>query len=101
MFRYVLVTGFRLGLWAGAGVLVAVGWAFYYASNFGTGLVDPSVVTLSRFTVPVAGFSEYFDFIGPVGVTQSIAWNAATYASIGWVVEAIRGLHWRSLFQVA
>ena len=78
---------YRIAMWAGAGFLVAGGWALYaFVSTPFTNERLRDVWTLVRFTCPVAIAGEHF----PISLYWALAANAATYALVGLVVEALR-----------
>ena len=80
----------RVAAWAAAGYLVARGWGLYYASVFGTGEAAPVLEALALWTQPVIAADRFFDFLPQaVGVGGAARWNAAAYASLGAVVEAV------------
>jgi hypothetical protein len=76
----------RIGMWAGAGFLIAGFWALYF---FPTATISAGPIwTLARLTCPVVFASFYFHF--PLGVYWAILANAATYALVGLIVESLR-----------
>lgn len=79
---------YRIRLWAIAGFLVANCWALYFAEVSKDNPIEPIVWTLAGLTQPIALVSFYFHF------GLSFYWvllaNAATYALIGLIVEALR-----------
>ncbi|MGA9813434.1 MAG: hypothetical protein WBQ64_11690 [Terriglobales bacterium] len=80
---------YRIALWAGAGFLVAVGWALYAFASAPPGMTagDP-IVSLVELSCPVVFASIHFHF--PLGLYWSLLANAATYGLIGLIVEALR-----------
>ena len=80
----------RIAVWAGAGFLIAAGWwiyAFAWAPVPVT-QTGPIVWTMIRLSCPVVLAGAYFHF--GVSVYWVLLVNAATYAGVGLVVEAIR-----------
>ena len=77
---------YRIGMWAAAGFVVAGGWALYALASTPPALSsnDP-MITLVRLTCPIALFSHY-----PISVYWVLLANAATYALVGLMVEALR-----------
>src|ERR1700675_4991277 len=80
---------YRIGIWASAGFLVAGCWALYAFATTPPAMTsaDP-IVTLVEFTCPVVFASIYFRFA--LGLYSSLLANAATYGSIGLIVETLR-----------
>jgi hypothetical protein len=76
----------RIGMWASAGFLVAVFWALYALAAAPPAFtsVDP-MVSLVRLTCPIALLSSY-----PIRLYWVLLANAATYALVGLIVEALR-----------
>ena len=72
----------RIALWAGAGFLTAAFWAFFLFPT--TPMDSTPILTLARLSCPVAflnvGLRVYWVLLA----------NAATYALIGLVFEALR-----------
>ena len=80
---------FRIAMWASAGLLVAGCWNLYALATFPIQMTsEPIVWTLVRSTCPIAFASFYFHF--PVSLYWVLLANAATYALIGLIVEALR-----------
>jgi hypothetical protein len=79
----------RIAMWAGAGFLVAVGWALYAMATQPPALTsaDP-MLALAEFSCPIAFASMHFHF--PVSLYACLIANAATYGLIGLAVESIR-----------
>lgn len=77
---------YRIGMWAGAGFLVACFWALYALAKTPPAMTsaDP-MMTLARFTCPIALFSFY-----PIRLYWVLVANAATYALVGLAVEILR-----------
>ena len=72
---------YRICAWASAGFLVASFWALYL---FPTAMNSTPLLALARFTCPVA-------FVGvPIRFYWVLLANAATYALVGLIVEALR-----------
>jgi hypothetical protein len=80
---------YRIAIWASAGFLVAGCWALYACATTPPAMTsaDP-IVTLVEFTCPVVSASIYFHFA--LGLYSSLLANAATYGSIGLIVETLR-----------
>jgi len=79
----------RVGIWAGAGLLVAVGWALYAYSTFPSLIEEnPIVFNLAFWTQPIALASLRFHF--GVGLYWALLANALTYGCIGLIVETLR-----------
>jgi hypothetical protein len=72
---------YRICAWTSAGFLVASFWAFYL---FPTATNSTSLLTLARFTCPIA----FVDV--PLRFYWVVLANAATYALVGGLVEAVR-----------
>lgn len=77
---------YRIAMWAGAGLLVAGCWAFYFAMANKDNPIEPIVYTLVRLTCPVAIAGSYF----PLSIYWVLVANAATYALAGVIVETLR-----------
>ena len=80
----------RVVMWASAGFVIAVSWGLYFATADKDIPIGPIVQALSRLTVPADAVVLYFNPGLPVGLTAVVLHNAATYALVGVVVEAIR-----------
>ena len=80
---------YRIAMWAGAGFLIAVGWALYAMATQPPVMTsaDP-ILTLVEITCPIAFASFHFHF--GVSLYSSLLANAATYALVGVIVEAVR-----------
>jgi hypothetical protein len=82
----------RIGIWAGVGLLVAVGWALYAYFTFPSLIQakgeDSIVWSLALFTQPIvlAGFRFHFG----IGLYWVLLANALTYGFIGLIVETVR-----------
>jgi hypothetical protein len=79
----------RISIWAGVGLLVAVGWALYAYSTFPSLIQEnPIVWNLALFTQPLvlAGFRFHFG----IGLYWVLLANALTYGFIGLIVETVR-----------
>jgi hypothetical protein len=74
-------------MWAGAGFLVAGGWALYAFASTPPALTftDP-LMTLVRITCPIALLGRSF----PIRLEWVLLANAATYALLGLIVEPLR-----------
>ena len=78
---------YRIAAWAGAGFLVAGCWALYaFAMAPFTNERMRDVWTLLSLTCPVAIAGAHF----PISLYWALAANAATYALVGLLVEALR-----------
>jgi hypothetical protein len=77
---------YRIGMWASAGFLVAGCWALYAFAITPPAMTsaDP-IVTLVELTCPIALFRSH-----PLGLYFVLLANAATYALVGLIVEALR-----------
>lgn len=77
----------RIAMWAGAGFLVAGGWALYAFASTPPALTftDP-LMTLVRITCPIALLGRSF----PIRLEWVLLANAATYALLGLIVEPLR-----------
>ena len=77
---------YRIGMWAGAGFLVAGGWALYALASTPPALTtaDP-MMPLVKLTCPIALLSFY-----PLRLYWVLLANAATYALAGLIVETLR-----------
>lgn len=87
-------TKYRVAIWTGVGFLVAAFWAIYFfptATNIIT--TRPGTWALARFTCPVIFGGSYFRF--GISLYWVLLANAATYALIGAVIEALAGRHTR------
>ena len=79
----------RIVIWAGVGSLVAAFWALYFSPTAPIPITSAEPMwTLARLTCPVVFASFYFHF--PLGVYWAILANAATYALVGLITEALR-----------
>jgi hypothetical protein len=80
---------FRIAISAGAGFLVAVGWALYSSSVFPSAITpaEPVAWNLALLTQPImlAGFRFHFG----IGVCWVVLANAATYGLIGLIAETM------------
>jgi hypothetical protein len=76
----------RIAMWAGAGLLVAAGWAIYAMVSTPPALTiaDP-ILPLVRLTCPISNLGFY-----PLSLYWVLAANAATYALLGLIVETLR-----------
>lgn len=77
-------------MWAGVGLLVAVGWWIYALAWAPVPITAtaPIVWTLVRFSCPVVLVGTYFHL--GVSVYGVLLANAAIYALIGLMVEGLR-----------
>lgn len=78
----------RIAVWAGAGFLVAVFWAIYFATLSKDLPVKPIVNALATFSCPLALVGNHFHF--GVKLSWVLVTNAAFYALFGFVVEGLR-----------
>jgi hypothetical protein len=83
-------TIFRIALWASAGFLVSVGWAFYFASTDKANPIQPIVYALVWLSQPGAGAVTVLYPDLPVGLWPLVVANIATYALLGLIIETIR-----------
>ena len=81
---------FRIAMWATAGFLVAVGWGIYFATKDKGISIEPIVYDLARLTQPAAALVLYLNPRSTLGLTTVVLGNAAMYALVGFIVEAIR-----------
>jgi hypothetical protein len=77
---------YRIVMWASAGFLVAGCWALYFLMASKANPVESVVYILTRLTCPVAIAGSYF----PLSVYWVLVANAATYALVSLIVEALR-----------
>jgi hypothetical protein len=77
----------KIAMWAGAGFLVAGGWALYALASTPPALSsgDP-LLPLVRLTCPIAILGGSY----AIGLSWVLLANAATYAMAGLIVEALR-----------
>jgi len=80
---------YRIAMWAGAGLLIAGGWALYAFATAPPAMTsgDP-ILPLVEVTCPIAAASFHLHF--GVSLYWSLLANAATYALIGAIAEALR-----------
>jgi hypothetical protein len=77
----------RITLWAGAGFLVACGWAlFVFVTSPHTNERMQAVWILAGLTCPIILAGSHF----PLGLYQVLAANTATYALLGLILETLR-----------
>jgi len=81
---------FRIAIWAGVGLLVAVGWAVYSSSAFPSPITraEPVVWNLALLTQPIVLASFRFHF--GIGVYWVFLANTVTYGLIGLIAETVR-----------
>jgi hypothetical protein len=79
---------YRIAMWAGAGFLVAAGWAVYFAMRSKDTPIEPIVYALGYLTQPVVLVGSYFHF--GMSFYLVILANAATYALVGLILETLR-----------
>lgn len=77
---------YRIGMWAGAGFLVAGCWALYFLMASKDIPIRLNVYPLARLTCPVAIAGSHF----PLSVYWVLVANAATYALVGLIVETLQ-----------
>lgn len=77
---------YRIAIWAGAGFLVASGWAVYFLVASKDHPIVPLVSSLLRLTCPVAIVGSHY----PVSLYSALVANVATYALVGLAVETVR-----------
>ena len=78
---------YRIALWASVGFLVAGGWALYaFATMPFTNERMREAWTLLSVTCPIAVAGARY----PISLYTTLVANAATYALIGLIVEALR-----------
>lgn len=77
----------KIAMWAGAGFLVAGGWAMYALASTPPALSygDP-LLPLVRLTCPVAILGRFY----AISLSWALVANAATYALAGLVAESLR-----------
>jgi hypothetical protein len=77
----------KIALWAGAGFLVAGGWAVYALASTPPALSygDP-LLPLVRLTCPIAILGRFY----AIRLSWVLVANAATYALAGLLVEGLR-----------
>lgn len=80
----------RVALWAVAGVLVSAGWGLYFANSDRVLRVDRFVSVLAAWTQPSAALALYVKPSLSLGLASVTLANAATYALLGLIAEAIR-----------
>jgi len=83
-------TIFRITLWAGVGLLIALAWAYYFANADKAAPIAPLVGALAHWTQPAVSTVLFFDPAARIGLYGSALANAAAYALIGLLVETIR-----------
>lgn len=74
----------RLSVWAGAGALVVIFWTLYI--SVAAPAAHGTMWTLAYLTCPIALARQY-----ALSFYLVLVANAATYALLGAVVEAMRG----------
>ncbi len=77
---------YRIAIWAGAGFLVASGWALYFLAASKDRPIEPIVSTLVQLTCPIAIVGSHY----PVSLYWALATNVVTYALVGLLVETLR-----------
>jgi hypothetical protein len=80
----------RVGVWAATGLLIAMGWGFYFATANKATPIGPLVYVMARLTQPIIATVVYFDPDIPLGLHSAVVANAATYALLGLIVETER-----------
>jgi hypothetical protein len=81
---------FHVGVWAAAGLLIAMGWGLYFATANKATPIRPLVYALARLTQPVVATVVYFNPDVPLDLHSAVVANAATYALVGIIVETVR-----------
>lgn len=76
-------------MWACAGFLAAGFWGLYFANAGKSKPIGPVVEALARLTQPIAAVVVSYVH-SPVGLHWFLWMNAATYALIGLIAEALR-----------
>lgn len=77
---------YRIAVWAAVGFLVAGGWGLYFALANKDNPIPTIAYTLMRVTCPIAIAGMYV----PISLYWTLLVNAATYALVGLIVEALR-----------
>lgn len=80
----------RIAAWTSAGFFVSIGWGLYFATANKAIPIGPIVYFLARLSEPSAAVALYLHPASPLGLTWVAVTNAATYALIGLMVEAVR-----------
>ena len=80
----------RMAIWVSVGVLVAIGWGYYFAAVNRTFPVAPNMHTLATLTQPAVAALLFFDPASRISFYGSVLLNAATYGLLGFLVEIIR-----------
>ena len=78
---------YRVAGWAAAGLLVATGWAIYFARANKDIPIDPIVSFLVCLTCPIGILGSHF----AISLYWVLVANLATYALVGAAVEMLRG----------
>ena len=76
---------YRVAGWAVLGFLVAAGWGVYFGMRSKEIPIDPIVSFLTRLTCPIGILGSHF----PLSLRLVLVANAATYALVGLIVEAV------------
>jgi hypothetical protein len=79
----------RIAMWASVGLLVSVGWGFYFANANKSIPIEPIVYTLARLSQPAAAVVLYLNPTSRLGLTWVAVANAATYALLGLIATTI------------
>lgn len=80
----------RVALWAFAGVLVATAWWLYIVATAPTSIAGtPALWLLAQLSCPWLLVGAYFHF--GVSIYTVFLSNAVVYASMGLLVEMLRG----------
>jgi hypothetical protein len=79
----------RIAMWACTGFLIAGWWGLYFANADKGKPIEPLVYALASLTQPI-GAVVVSNVHSPVGLHSFLWMNAATYALIGLIVEALR-----------
>jgi hypothetical protein len=79
----------QITIWGCAGSLVAGFWRLYFANADKGNPIQPLVDALARLTQPIAAVVVSYVH-SPIGLRSFLWMNAAAYALIGLIVEALR-----------
>lgn len=78
----------RTATWAIAGFIIAVCWGIYFTFANKVNPIGLPVYALASVTQPIAAAVAYFHI--PFGLRAAAVMNAATYALLGLILEAVR-----------
>jgi hypothetical protein len=79
---------YRIAMWASAGFLVVCCWQLYILATAPTPISADPTAWITRVSCPIVFLSFYFNFGVKIGWV--LLANTATYALLGWFVEALR-----------